>query len=176
VEIIKKKLKGDILVPGKKGRDAAVCVLFNSHYEILLIKRPDNPEDPWSGQVSFPGGHFEPEDVYLNITALRELREETGITDAEIIGLMDVEHPRNFPGMDVYPFVCFREEFGELRKQKGEVSYFLMPRISDLKRLNKNIKVGNNYSIEECFVYGNDIIWGMTYRIISHLMDLFQDH
>ena len=46
---------------------------------ILLIRRSERKEDPWSGHWSFPGGRRDPEDPDLLQTALRELEEECGI-------------------------------------------------------------------------------------------------
>ena len=46
---------------------------------VLLIRRAERADDPWSGHWSFPGGRREPEDPDLMHTALRELEEECGI-------------------------------------------------------------------------------------------------
>lgn len=46
---------------------------------ILLIRRATNPNDPWSGHWSFPGGRRDASDSDLIETALRELREECSI-------------------------------------------------------------------------------------------------
>ncbi|HLI85880.1 MAG TPA: CoA pyrophosphatase [Bryobacteraceae bacterium] len=46
---------------------------------VLLIRRTERENDPWSGHWSFPGGRREPEDEDLVETALRELAEECGI-------------------------------------------------------------------------------------------------
>jgi 8-oxo-dGTP pyrophosphatase MutT (NUDIX family) len=46
---------------------------------ILLIRRSEQEEDPWSGHWSFPGGRRDPSDPDLLQTALRELEEECGI-------------------------------------------------------------------------------------------------
>ena len=52
-------------VKGNYGKDAAVCAIIDDDLDILLEKRVMNENDPWSGQVSFPGGHFEKYDVYI---------------------------------------------------------------------------------------------------------------
>jgi len=53
----------------------ADAVVFCRH-EVLLIKR--NTE-PFKGQWALPGGHLDPEDENTEVTADRELKEETGV-------------------------------------------------------------------------------------------------
>jgi len=61
--------------------EAAVAILHAREPEesVLLIRRAERENDPWSGHWSFPGGRREPEDPGLLHTALRELEEECGI-------------------------------------------------------------------------------------------------
>jgi 8-oxo-dGTP pyrophosphatase MutT (NUDIX family) len=61
--------------------DAAVAILHARSPEesILLIRRSERLDDPWSGHWSFPGGRRDPQDRDLLDTALRELAEECGI-------------------------------------------------------------------------------------------------
>lgn len=46
---------------------------------VLLIRRAERAEDPWSGHWSLPGGRRDPQDRDRVETALRELAEECGI-------------------------------------------------------------------------------------------------
>jgi 8-oxo-dGTP pyrophosphatase MutT (NUDIX family) len=46
--------------------------------ELLIIRRAERAEDPWSGHMALPGGRFEPIDDDLLATALREVWEEIG--------------------------------------------------------------------------------------------------
>jgi 8-oxo-dGTP pyrophosphatase MutT (NUDIX family) len=61
--------------------NAAVAVVHThgEHESVLLIRRTERADDPWSGHWSFPGGRREPDDEDLIETALRELAEECGI-------------------------------------------------------------------------------------------------
>jgi len=61
--------------------DAAVAIVCARYPEpsILLIRRSEREDDPWSGHWSFPGGRCEAADSDLLETARRELLEECGI-------------------------------------------------------------------------------------------------
>lgn len=79
----------------------AVGVICFRGDEVLLIRRGKAPR---LGQWSIPGGRVEPGER-LAKTALRELREETGV-EAELLGLVDVidgvwpEHGRHYVLID----------------------------------------------------------------------------
>jgi len=71
-------------------RDAAVAVVFRiaagDSLELLMIERASYEGDPWSGHIACPGGRMEPGDRDLEVTAVRETREETGhvVTAADL--------------------------------------------------------------------------------------------
>ena len=60
---------------------AAVAIILRDNdqgTEVLLMQRAKHERDPWSGQMSFPGGKIDPEDVNSKATAVREAHEEVG--------------------------------------------------------------------------------------------------
>jgi 8-oxo-dGTP pyrophosphatase MutT (NUDIX family) len=61
--------------------EAAVAIVYARQPEesVLLIRRAEREDDPWSGHWSLPGGRREPEDPDLLRTALRELEEECAV-------------------------------------------------------------------------------------------------
>ncbi|MCX5773090.1 MAG: NUDIX domain-containing protein, partial [Fusobacteria bacterium] len=61
-----------------------ICIVIIGEKEYLLFqKRSEHIEQP--GDISFPGGHFEKEDITLEQTALREFREEIGEFNLELV-------------------------------------------------------------------------------------------
>ena len=54
--------RAPVRVAAEVGRRAAVALVLRdgpSGIELLFIRRADHPEDPWSGQMAFPGGRSE---------------------------------------------------------------------------------------------------------------------
>lgn len=77
-------------------RYAAVAAVFrqgDEGAELLFMERARHEADPWSGQISFPGGRAEPEDATLLHTAARETREELGLD-------LDAEHVTSLGALD----------------------------------------------------------------------------
>ena len=78
-----------VLAPPVSTAGAAVVIVLREgeeEVETLLIERAEQPSDPASGQVAFPGGHVSERDGSLAATALRELEEEVGLSPADIGG------------------------------------------------------------------------------------------
>lgn len=79
------------------GRRAAVLVLVYpdeaGDARVVLIERPTADGHHHSGEVSFPGGKAEPEDVDDRATALREAAEEVGLdpvaAGVRVVGLLE---------------------------------------------------------------------------------------
>ncbi len=62
-------------------QEAAVAAIMapENTPSILVLKRNENPQDPWSGQYALPGGRRDQEDTDLLATCRREAYEESGI-------------------------------------------------------------------------------------------------
>jgi len=73
-------------LPLQQMRPASVLIpLFRAGQEdrLLFTRRTDDLEHH-AGEISFPGGGWEPDDVDLLATALRETEEEVGIRSADV--------------------------------------------------------------------------------------------
>jgi 8-oxo-dGTP pyrophosphatase MutT (NUDIX family) len=66
-------------------------VARDGHLHVLLTRRTDHLHDH-AGQVSFPGGRADPEDVDVTATALREAHEEVGLpaSAVQVLGTLPV--------------------------------------------------------------------------------------
>jgi 8-oxo-dGTP pyrophosphatase MutT (NUDIX family) len=134
-----------------------------------------------SGQIAFPGGKVEANDIDLLYTARRESEEEVGISISEgkFIGkLTPVYIPVS--NYDVYPFVILHEKFPVLSVDEREVSSFIIASLHSLaepdaihhKELailkdNKMAKVPGFY-IEDKW------LWGASALIINELVAVYR--
>lgn len=70
---------------------AAVAIIYRDiddgsdggQRELLFMQRAQRPGDPWSGDMSFPGGRMHVEDATPRAAAERETFEETGLDLAQ---------------------------------------------------------------------------------------------
>jgi 8-oxo-dGTP pyrophosphatase MutT (NUDIX family) len=161
------------------------CVLNLLHFSdgawrTVLIRRTENPHDRHSGQISFPGGRYEPEqDPSLEAVALRETEEEIGIPGARIrlLGRM-TELYIPVSNFLVHPFIGVLEGAPEFRLQPGEVEAVLTPSLEHLahpetKKVT-DIRLGGGLTIPEVpyFEVEGRIVWGATAMILSEFLAL----
>lgn len=64
-----------VLIPMFRHRDA---------WHLVFIRRTEQEQDHHSGQVAFPGGRRDPQDVDTVATALREAQEEIGLDPGSV--------------------------------------------------------------------------------------------
>lgn len=165
--------------PGRPGRAAAVLVLVypdaGGDGRLVLIERTSY-DGHHSGEISFPGGKAEPEDVDLVATALREAAEEVGLRAADA-GVRVVGSLERFwiPVSDfaVTPIVALADRPPVLVGQASEVADILEPGLdaflpgAPIAMVDRTI--GDWPLRYGHFEVDGRSVWGMTARVLSQL-------
>jgi 8-oxo-dGTP pyrophosphatase MutT (NUDIX family) len=165
--------------PRQKGlRFAAVSMILQDRRSpsILLIERARRANDPWSGQIAFPGGKMQDGDKSARDTAVRETKEEVGVDldgAADFLGYGEVTTTHTGT-MDVVPSVFSLRHQVEIRPN-GEVASFRWIGLEDLlapaARSNHNFSYEGRAVQTPAYAVGGYVVWGLTYRIINNLLN-----
>ncbi len=154
----------------------------NKPYELILIHR-SNMGTRHRGEMSFPGGKFEPEvDKSLKDTALRETEEEIGVpkSNIRIIGCLD-----DFPTISkfiVTPFLGLISNTQTLKRDEREVQKIVkVPIDFFINKINfaeQEFDINGEKFPVFYFNYFNEeneqtyTIWGATAFLITHFLEL----
>ena len=162
----------------KRGSVLILIYTENDEFLTLFIKRTEY-KGVHSGQISFPGGRFEPGDLNYEKTALRESQEEIGIntSEVEIIGKLSDLYipPSNFL---VSPFIGFMSSRPLFKMDKKEVAGIIEVPINNLLKKSENketgyIKTANNVAMKAPFYeIGGEQVWGATAMITSEFIEV----
>ena len=169
-------------IEAPEARPAAVALILleqSDGLEALFIKRAARSGDPWSGQVAFPGGRHDPEDADLLATAIRETREETGLelVDAERLGALDDLYPRTptLPPVRVRPYVFALPARRPFTASAEVERAFWVPLTRFMQpSVHREVKllVRGTERVFPAYDLGDDVIWGMTERILTPFLGL----
>lgn len=179
IESLRRRLLPTDRVPGLEERhlpDAAVAVIIKSSRSassLLLIRRTERRGDPWSGQIAFPGGHRAPSDRSFLETAIREANEEVGISlrANTVLGVLPSVYARTHR-IRVAPFVFQLKGRVRLRPNMEVADAFWV----SVNELVRSKVVRSKVTVEECeltvdsYILGENVIWGLTFRIIKILL------
>jgi 8-oxo-dGTP pyrophosphatase MutT (NUDIX family) len=163
---------------------AAVAAIFRpaaSGADLLFIHRVEDPRDPWSGHMAFPGGKMEAGDSDLLASALRETREEVGL-HLDVVGerlgrLSDVQAiGRGRPlSMVITPFVFAVDSAPELVTNHEVEAVVWVPVAFLADRANRETMPyrRGELSLElPCYRYRGHLIWGLTLGMVDDLLSL----
>lgn len=142
---------------------------------VLLTKRTDHLHDH-AGQISFPGGRIDPEDIDATAAALRETEEETGLNRSyiDIIGRLDTYVTRT--GFEVTPVVGLVRPIFTLNPDTFEVAeIFEVPldffMASESRRMESREWQGKRRHFY-VYSYKDYYIWGATAGMLNNLVEV----
>jgi len=149
-------------------------VLRDGGQTVLLTQRTAHLRDH-AGQISFPGGRVEAEDLSPSHTALRETEEEIGLPRERIEILGFLPEYRTGTGFRVTPVVALVQPPFELQPDPFEVaevfevplSFLLDPANHQQHSLHYRGALRHYFAMP----YGDYFIWGATAGMIRSLSE-----
>lgn len=160
---------------------AIVCARLPAE-AVLLIRRSERDDDPWSGHWSFPGGRRDPEDPDLLETALRELDEECGIRLSRETLQSALPHAlarrREPPYLLVAPFLFAVERELPTVLDAREAAGSLWVPLRDLRdpacHAMRAVPGRPRNILYPGIELAGTPLWGFTYRLIADWLGLVQ--
>jgi 8-oxo-dGTP pyrophosphatase MutT (NUDIX family) len=127
-----------------------------------------------AGEISFPGGRWDPGDVTLADTALREAEEEIGLPRAEARIVGALERTSTFvTNYAIHPFVAVLDGERAWQMSALEVDAVLEPSlraVSDGRTRTRMERRGIAFETD-AYVFDGELVWGATARIIEGLLE-----
>lgn len=140
---------------------------------VLLTKRSALVQHH-KGQISFPGGRFDPEDESLRACALRETREEIGLPPDRVRLLGRLDATPVITGYLLTPFVAEIPRDFEFVPSPDEIERLLfipLRRFMDpaLHRAEPRSFLGRPFPLH-FFDIDGEVVWGATARVLVNLL------
>lgn len=120
----------------KRAAVAIVLKVCNGAPSILLTKRAEHLRNH-PGEVCVPGGRIDAGDASPLAAACRELHEEVGISQSDILGYRHMSKRSTSSGYRIWPFVMLIAEASRLVIDSAEVSTHEYVPVSELLMLER---------------------------------------
>jgi 8-oxo-dGTP pyrophosphatase MutT (NUDIX family) len=164
--------KAAVLLPLFKKKD---------EWHLLFIRRAEIAGDLHSGQVAFPGGAMEENDLNLEETAKRETCEEIGLAPDKVNVVGRLQDHITISGFTVTPIVAVIPDSNEFILSEDEVRRVFSIPLSWLADEDncyikkRDLPDGSFVNVRYYKEYGGEILWGASARItlafFSNLLD-----
>lgn len=179
----------------KQWEAAVMLPLVENEGKLSVLFQVRSRDLKWQpGDICFPGGRSEPEDVDMAVTACRELEEELGLAKDDYTLLGPLNYFYTYIGPVLFPFVGVIHHPEHIKLQSAEVEeVFTIPleTLLTLEPITGGITVaakpdeGFPYDVLPeykpqwqvrkryqlvCYLYENRRIWGMTARVLADFL------
>lgn len=159
---------------GLKNAAVIIPILLNEDdSSVLLLKRASNLNFH-SGEICFPGGTFEREDLNLANTAYRELFEETGIYKDTIEAIYPLAEEVTRTGFRIKPFLGIINKKIEIVIDGKEIVDYMLITLSEF--MADNIKreyyllIDNYLTSKPAFIIKKELVWGATANMLNEFL------
>ena len=163
---------------------AAVALVLRAETDglaMLLIERASRPDDPWSGDLGFPGGKVEKGESDIRLTAERETREEIGLDlrEGRYLGRLSDVSGAHLPvlvscfvyGVGNHPSFIFSHEIRDAFWIS--VAGLTSPERHVMARVSFGGKMLERPAIH-LPQRGKPVLWGITYRLVMEFLELLK--
>lgn len=163
------------LSPSRVLKPSAVLVCVNAATQSVILTKRSMQLKHHPGQVAFPGGKQDTDDVDLVATALREAKEEIGLPPEKVEILGSLAPHETVTSYTVTPIISWLDSKYDVRPEIGEVSEVFEVPLSFLIDA-KNFRIETRIWQGQARYYyaapfGPYYIWGATARILRGLAE-----
>jgi 8-oxo-dGTP pyrophosphatase MutT (NUDIX family) len=165
-------------IPGHlRAAVALILAKTESGYQILFIERATHPGDPWSGNIAFPGGKVERDDLDARHAAERETMEELAIdlSQATYLGRLSDFDGAHLPVL----LSCFVYGVPHLLnfEANDEVKDAFWVPVADLVDIERHgihqFTFSGDRFESPCIrlpYLDKPVLWGLTYRLLMNFL------
>lgn len=163
-------------------RRAAVALLLREHRqqpEVLYLLRARHEDDPWSGDIGFPGGHIDANDAHPRGAAERETREELGIdlSAAPCLGRLDDIAGAHLPIIvSCFVYHLPADVVPQVNHEVVETFWVPLQHLCDSRNhLTTTVRFRDETLQRPAIDLlgpGRTVLWGITYRLTVQLLTL----
>ncbi len=170
------------LAPAGKMTLTAVALVIRRGQEgpeLLFIERATHEDDPWSGNIGFPGGKQENNDADLRQTAERETLEELGLDlqRAEAVGRLSDIVGAHLP-VRVTCFVYILHDLPHLTLN-GEIrDVFWVPLAllcEEARQVSAEVRFAGEALQAPAILLPHaekPVLWGITFRLVRQFLEI----
>lgn len=160
----------------KMTADSAVLVMHELTTDSLILTKRTSDLRIHPGEVCFPGGRREAQDLNLYETALRETYEELAIAADRITLINELQIETTLLGSVIHPWLVSIDTINPYVLNPQEVAEVLaipMALVRDVQNYREILveRQGFQFTSWE-FVAHQEHIWGATVRIMKQLISL----
>lgn len=162
---------------------AAVAMLLREQAgetEVLFIRRAEHEQDPWSGDLAFPGGRVDQTDSDSQAAAERETFEEVGLdlSPQHYLGRSD-DLAGAYLSIHIACFVYQLESEPDFRLNGEVVDLFWVPLRTLLDPARNRLHefhyrgAGRRHPVIDLPEWSDRPLWGITYRLLENFLERF---